>query len=135
MDWFTQNNSIMVKEDHRRGSTNHVHWKAFSVISNKFKWVIFKNFAKNSPNVHKGEMLLVTWFFRKWRSSNVWLVETVWVEYRETAFNWLFYFTTSYHLWPFVFFSEGNRLCVLRIFNVYSYPCNQHASALKISKR
>ena len=111
----------------KRSSTNHVHWKVFSVISNKFKWVIFKNFAKNSPNVHKGEMLLVTRFFRKWRSSNVWLVETVWVEYRETAFNWLFYFTTSYHLWPFVFFSEGNRLCVLRIFNVYSYPCSQQS--------
>ena len=27
----------MVKEDHKRGSTNHLHRKAFSVISNKFK--------------------------------------------------------------------------------------------------
>ena len=70
----------MVKEDHKRGSTNHVHWKAFSVISNKFKWVILKDFAKNSPNVYKREMLLPTPFFRKWRSSDVWLFETVKVE-------------------------------------------------------
>ena len=33
-------------------------------------------------------------------------------------------FFPSYHLRPFVFFSEGNRLCVLRTFNVYSHPCN-----------
>ena len=46
----------------------------------KFKWVIFKDFAKNSPNVYKREMLLPTRFFRKWRSLDVWLVETVWVE-------------------------------------------------------
>ena len=32
----------MVKEDHRRGSTNHVHWKAFSAFSNKFKWFFSK---------------------------------------------------------------------------------------------
>ena len=70
----------MVKENHKPGSTNHINWKAFSVISNKFKWVIFKDFAKNSPNVYKREMLLPTRFFRKWRSSDVWLVETVWVE-------------------------------------------------------
>ena len=42
------------------------------VISNKFKWVIFKDFAKNSPNVYKREMLLPTRFFRKWRSLDVW---------------------------------------------------------------
>ena len=61
----------MVKDDHKRGSTNHVHYKAFSVISNKCKWVIFKDFVKNSPNVNKRGMLLVTRFFRKWRSSGV----------------------------------------------------------------
>ena len=74
----------MVKEDHKRGSTNHVHWKAFCVISNKFKWVIFKDFAKNSPNIYKREMLLVTRFFRIWRSWNVWLVEAVWVEWKNS---------------------------------------------------
>ena len=75
----------MVKEDHKRGSTNHVHWKVFSVISNKFKGVAFKDFAKSSPNVYKREMLLVTQFFRKWRSSDVSLVETVWVEYKKNS--------------------------------------------------
>ena len=44
---------------------------------------------------------------------------------RKTAFNRLFYFTTSYHLWPFVFFSEGNRLILNHAINSLSVKDNR----------
>ena len=39
----------MVKEDHKRGSINHVHGKAFPVISNKLNGL----FSKTSLRIHQ----------------------------------------------------------------------------------
>ena len=39
----------MVKEDHKRGSTNHVRGKAFPIISNKLNGL----FSKTSLRIHQ----------------------------------------------------------------------------------
>ena len=55
----------MVNEDHKQCSTNHVHGKAFPVISNKFKSVILiQRFAKNLLKV-KNEKSYSTFGFLK----------------------------------------------------------------------